>query len=669
MINPDQSSSLIRPTDDEESQLPAQKPAFQVPQVPGTAQPAGQAPLASPAGSAPTLPLAQAPSGTATAGQGGEQAVPVNPTTPPALSTPDPLAFAPSASAPFTPQAVDPGYHPGNTAIPAPTQIGEAPPVTPTTLPLASPAGTAPIAPTAPQATPTASSLPAGQAMDTPDSVAAYIASLGDNWTPQEKASIQAQETNNIGQAYTTDQYGTRSYVNGGGTLDTRNPGANNFSTDPAQAETPLDNTTPAQQQAVNDAATQTFLNNMTPEARAAYLADPNGGFSYGQGSGDSTAYSTGPGITDPNNNPTIQWQGDSGNGPARYLESGVEVDANGQPITGGYNATDDAAQQAAAQGYPPASSSPSGSPSDGTATAGQGQTTPTTPTNPTGQPVSTAPGPTTSTNPATPTNPAGPTLPIAPPPPSVPPPTQAVVPPAMTSPGSPSTSTGTTSATAPGTNLGYATLSPTTPQNALTNSTILPGSQTDRIALANRAIQDWDTQDQPLFTRDVRTANLNAASRGQLGSGALNSSLGDVVNNHASNRTTAESQYLTTAQTGAIDDAYKNIGILQQQQGFESGQQQINFGQNVQLQQLADSEQGQQWTQYLQALGFNAQQIQQAFTNAFQVQQLGDSENSQSFYQALEQMIQGAQGDPTQLLEEIAKQYATPVNYNAPVA
>lgn len=675
----DDPTTLIQSPEDDPTKSAVKQPAVAPNPAPG-------------APSLPTLPVSTQPttqpasqpipSATPSAGQGGESGVAASPLTPAPLATPDPLAFAPAPAQSLTAPSA-PSYNPTPT-LPggdASTQPVSSP------IPSATPSAGQGGEQTAPASLPVASTpaLPAGQSVDTDQSITDYINSLGGDWSPQEKASIQQHLTTDEGTPYTTDQYGVRTYTNNLGTIDTRNAGANNFSIDPTVASTPLDNTTAAQQQAVNDQATQTFLNNMTPAARAAYLANPTAGFSYGQGTGDSTAYSTGAGSSDPNNNANIQWEGDSGNGPSSTLQNGVQVDASGNPVLGGYNANDDALRQLTEQGAAP-STTPSTSPPATQPISATGNIPETNPTNPVTLPDSSlvsAGGNTTPTTIPTTTPPTS--LPVQPsgdPAPggalgsSLPPPVTATVPtPTTTSSTSNSTSTNpassngslpsstATSSPTPvstsSTSTPYATLTPTTPDNSLANQTILPGSATDRMALANQEIQDWYDQDQPLFTRDERSATQQAASRGQLGGGALESSLGDVVNNHTAALRTAESQYLTEAQTGSIDDAYKNLGILQQQQQNQESQQQVSFGQNAQLQTLADSEQGQQWQQYMQALGFNATQVEQAFTNAFQVQQLSDSEDAQSFYQALQQEIQGNQNNPAQIDEYLAQLFA----------
>jgi hypothetical protein len=205
--------------------------------------------------------------------------------------------------------------------------------------------------------------------------------------------------------------------------------------------------------------------------------------------------------------------------------------------------------------------------------------------------------------------------------------------------------------------------LTPTNPGTALTNSTITPGPGVDRYAIANDLLSQWDAASQPQFDRQIRDLAQNAAARGQVGSGMTRGSFADAARDYQTQRTNAQRGFLTDALTGSIDDAYKNIGIAQQQQGFEAQQGQNAFTNQVTLQQLADSEQGQFFQQQMAALGFNAQQIQQAFENAYKTQQLSDDETGQAFYRAMQQYILGNQGDPTDLYQWLAQLYALPQN------
>lgn len=203
--------------------------------------------------------------------------------------------------------------------------------------------------------------------------------------------------------------------------------------------------------------------------------------------------------------------------------------------------------------------------------------------------------------------------------------------------------------------------LTPTTPSNALTNFTISPGALADRYSTAKTQYDDWVTQTDPQFQAANRDALRYAAAGGTIGSGQLNTSLGDIQLNRENAMRSSRDTFLGNALNASIDDAYKNIGIAQQQQAFQQGQQATAFNQNVTLQTLRDSELGQQFQQLMTTLGFNSQQQQQAFENAFKVQQLSDDETGQSFYRALQQAILGYSNDPASYMTWLAGQYAQP--------
>ncbi len=222
------------------------------------------------------------------------------------------------------------------------------------------------------------------------------------------------------------------------------------------------------------------------------------------------------------------------------------------------------------------------------------------------------------------------------------------VTPSAPSAPASP-TVNGLSASAATGGNSGAGyNLTPTTPSTALSNSTITPGPGVDRFKIAQDEYNAAKAASEPGYQADLTLADRMAAGAGTIGSGQLNTSLGNIANTRQSTLAKQQSDFLNQALTGTIADQYQNIGIAQQQQGVQIGQQNTAFNQQMSVQQLMDSEQGQQWTMQMQALGFNAQQIQQAFENQVQTQQLSDSENNQSFNQAMQKLLVGSAGDPS---------------------
>lgn len=132
--------------------------------------------------------------------------------------------------------------------------------------------------------------------------------------------------------------------------------------------------------------------------------------------------------------------------------------------------------------------------------------------------------------------------------------------------------------------------LTPTNPANDLRGQTIGVGPTANRADLAKTYIQNWDAADQPYFQRDQRAATSNAAARGQLGGGQLRSALGDVVQQHDLQRQNAQSNFLNDALRGSIDDAYRNVGVAQQQQQFQAGLQDQTFKQDLSRYQVGTS-------------------------------------------------------------------------------
>ena len=131
--------------------------------------------------------------------------------------------------------------------------------------------------------------------------------------------------------------------------------------------------------------------------------------------------------------------------------------------------------------------------------------------------------------------------------------------------------------------NNGGATLTPTTAQNALTNQTISPGPATDRFKIAQDQYDAAQQASQPGYEASLRDANRQAFGAGRGVSGQLRTSLGDLAANRATQLDSERRGFLDNALTGSIDDAYKNLGIAQQQQGFQNTQQQEAFSNAIQ--------------------------------------------------------------------------------------
>lgn len=164
-----------------------------------------------------------------------------------------------------------------------------------------------------------------------------------------------------------------------------------------------------------------------------------------------------------------------------------------------------------------------------------------------------------------------------------------------------------------------YATTTPTYGTNATAgnylNQTIQPGAMTDPVSIANQAWNTFAQSTEPQYQADLRAATQQAAGAGQLGSGQLRGSLGNVATQRTQQLATAQQSLLQNAEQQANANAYQNIGIAQQQQQFQAQQQQTAYAQAL-------SNAQQQLAQTLGLGGLGVQQGQLALANTAQQQQ-----------------------------------------------
>lgn len=116
--------------------------------------------------------------------------------------------------------------------------------------------------------------------------------------------------------------------------------------------------------------------------------------------------------------------------------------------------------------------------------------------------------------------------------------------------------------------------LTPTDPSNSLLGQTISGPNVTDPV---QQALAGWNTFRQatdPAYQASIRDAIRGAAAGGSLGSGALNTSIGDLASNRANALDTARQSLLENALNTQNENAYRNTGITQQQQEFQRGLQ-----------------------------------------------------------------------------------------------
>lgn len=162
---------------------------------------------------------------------------------------------------------------------------------------------------------------------------------------------------------------------------------------------------------------------------------------------------------------------------------------------------------------------------------------------------------------------------------------------------------------------------------------TIQPGPGVDRLALAESNFNNFAEASDPYYQKTLRDANSSAAGAGRLGSGMLRTSLGDAANLRNLQLDTAKQGYLNDATNGSIEDQYRNIGIAQQQQGFQAGRE--DTANNLQM-----AQQGQAFDQSAREIALNEALTQGDFGR----------------YQAL--LASGEQGNPSDTALTLAHDY-----------
>jgi hypothetical protein len=146
------------------------------------------------------------------------------------------------------------------------------------------------------------------------------------------------------------------------------------------------------------------------------------------------------------------------------------------------------------------------------------------------------------------------------------------------------------------------------TPQNALTNSLLSRGAGADRFKIAQDQWDAFTKASAPQYEADQRSAMRRAAAGGALGSGMLQTSLGDLASNRALAMDTQKQNLLSEALKGTIGDQFQDVGIAQQQQGFQQGQQGQAFDQNLRQALTEDTLTGSKFQRALQSLGAGGQ-------------------------------------------------------------
>jgi len=133
--------------------------------------------------------------------------------------------------------------------------------------------------------------------------------------------------------------------------------------------------------------------------------------------------------------------------------------------------------------------------------------------------------------------------------------------------------------------------LTPTNPDQSLLGQTITPNNSVDRVKTFQDALNSTiQNVLDPAEQARMRDLNRYSFGNGRGVSGMARTSEGDVASDYGRQIKDLAAQGLAGATTGSIDDMYRNLGIAQQQQGFQ--QQQLNdaFNQSAQSLGLQDS-------------------------------------------------------------------------------
>lgn len=277
---------------------------------------------------------------------------------------------------------------------------------------------------------------------------------------------------------------------------------------------------------------------------------------------------------------------------PAQYLQNGLTTDANGNPVAGGYNALADLISQTLsgggvspgvvtpvmmqllqqnpqlatslpsdysqqygatlqALGYPVGSLSPAGSGTDtGTPSSGVGSNLP--------PGVSSSVSQTGGTSNTTGGTSGGTT-------------------------GNTTGGAGTVGPSGAGTVSGLApNMTTVNPSSDLRSQQITPGASLDRFALANQQYDTYASSTDPQYQAALRDAARAAAATGQLGSGMLRTSYGDLANTRAQSLQNERDTLFQNALQGSVQDAQTQFSDLLAEQGYQTAAQNQAFNQGV---------------------------------------------------------------------------------------
>ena len=192
-------------------------------------------------------------------------------------------------------------------------------------------------------------------------------------------------------------------------------------------------------------------------------------------------------------------------------------------------------------------------------------------------------------------------------------------------------------------------TTSPTDPSTSLASQTIQPPTA-NRYGIAQQQFQNYAQQTDPMYQKSIRDATSAGMAAGQMGSGQLRTSYGNLANQRDMQLQQAGNSFLTDALNGSIGDQQFNTGVAQQQQGFQAGQQQNAYNQALQTGEFNNATQAQQFgqgvTQSQLAAALQNQQFGQGVTQSQLQDQLANSATNRS----ATQLGLGSTGSPADI-------------------
>ena len=154
----------------------------------------------------------------------------------------------------------------------------------------------------------------------------------------------------------------------------------------------------------------------------------------------------------------------------------------------------------------------------------------------------------------------------------------------------SPAPSAPATSGSSAPTTLGYGQTAQFGPGNDLQSTQILPGQESNRFDLARQALDTYAQQQLPQFRAQVRDTIGNNAAMGRLGSGMLNTSLGNLDLAQQQDYNNMSSNLLNTALGNQITDNANQRNELRAERDYQTQQGNTAFGQGLQSAELGDA-------------------------------------------------------------------------------